>query len=234
MISDPTGHYVYKLVSKQTLAARLGEAGNQELDCHPALPRFHAGISRYLDLNDAYFGIQAQAARASRGKRANRTRTSTPTDGFDKTNVVVTGISGNLGQRLAPLLSDCTVVGIDVTPPTGFSIDRFVPLDLGKEDSTRELYLAVARVAARLGCSLAFVIDPQRSGVLDVDRMWQINVAGTARVMEAITEANRNAGRATSASSSSPAACRPTVLTCGDAVTERRSSPGPHPAVRAS
>jgi nucleoside-diphosphate-sugar epimerase len=38
------------------------------------------------------------------------------------------------------------------------------------------------------------VIDPQRSGVLDVDRMWRINVAGTARVMEAITEANRNAG----------------------------------------
>ena len=39
---------------------------------------------------------------------------------------------------------------------------------------------------------LAFVIDPQRSGVLDVDRMWRINVAGTARVMEAIAEANRN------------------------------------------
>ena len=36
------------------------------------------------------------------------------------------------------------------------------------------------------------MIDPQRTGVLDVDRMWQINVAGTARVMEAITEANRN------------------------------------------
>jgi nucleoside-diphosphate-sugar epimerase len=30
-----------------------------------------------------------------------------------------------------------------------------------------------------------------RSGVLDGERMWQINVAGTARVMEAITEANR-------------------------------------------
>jgi nucleoside-diphosphate-sugar epimerase len=39
---------------------------------------------------------------------------------------------------------------------------------------------------------LAFVIDPQRTGVLEVDRMWHINVAGTARVMEAITEANRN------------------------------------------
>src|SRR5439155_772664 len=30
------------------------------------------------------------------------------------------------------------------------------------------------------------------AGVLNVDRMWQINVAGTARVMEAITEANRD------------------------------------------
>jgi nucleoside-diphosphate-sugar epimerase len=39
---------------------------------------------------------------------------------------------------------------------------------------------------------LAFVIDPVRTGVLDVDRMWQINVAGTARVMEAVTEANRS------------------------------------------
>jgi nucleoside-diphosphate-sugar epimerase len=36
------------------------------------------------------------------------------------------------------------------------------------------------------------VIDPVRTGVLDVDRMWRINVAGTARVMEAITEVNRS------------------------------------------
>jgi nucleoside-diphosphate-sugar epimerase len=41
---------------------------------------------------------------------------------------------------------------------------------------------------------LAFVIDPQRSGVVDVDRMWRINVAGTARVVEAIAEANRSGG----------------------------------------
>jgi len=40
---------------------------------------------------------------------------------------------------------------------------------------------------------LAFVIDPVRTGVLDVERMWQINVAGTARVMEAVTEVNRSA-----------------------------------------
>jgi nucleoside-diphosphate-sugar epimerase len=42
---------------------------------------------------------------------------------------------------------------------------------------------------------LAFVIDPVRTGVLDLDRMWQINVAGTARVMEAVTEVNRNCER---------------------------------------
>ena len=42
---------------------------------------------------------------------------------------------------------------------------------------------------------LAFVIDPVRTGVLDVERMWQINVAGTARVMEAIAEVNRHGGR---------------------------------------
>jgi len=35
------------------------------------------------------------------------------------------------------------------------------------------------------------VLDAVRTGILDRDRMWQVNVAGTARVMEAITEANR-------------------------------------------
>lgn len=112
-----------------------------------------------------------------------------------KPTVFVTGISGNLGQRLAPLLSGTTVVGIDVTPPT-VPVQRFVPLDLGKEESTRELYLLLRELQPVSVVHLAFVIDPQRSGVLDVDRMWQINVAGTARVMEAITEANRHPGHA--------------------------------------
>ncbi len=110
-----------------------------------------------------------------------------------KPTVVVTGISGNLGQRLAPMLTDFTVVGIDVTPPAA-TIHRFIPLDLAKEDSTRELFLLLRELQPAAVVHLAFIIDPQRSGVLDADRMWQINVAGTARVMEAITEANRNAG----------------------------------------
>ena len=91
------------------------------------------------------------------------------------------------------MLADYTVVGIDVTPPPA-PVDRFVPLDLGNEDSTRELFLLLRELQPASVVHLAFVIDPQRSGVLDVDTMWQINVAGTARVMEAVTEANRNAG----------------------------------------
>src|SRR5258708_10305816 len=109
-----------------------------------------------------------------------------------KPTIIVTGVSGNLGQRLLPQLSDYTVVGIDITPPTHSPVDRFVALDLGREESTRELLLLLRELQPVSVVHLAFVIDPQRSGVLDVDRMWRINVAGTARVMEAITETNRN------------------------------------------
>jgi nucleoside-diphosphate-sugar epimerase len=108
-----------------------------------------------------------------------------------KPTIIVTGVSGNLGRRLLPHLADFTVVGIDVVPPAGSHVDRFVALDLGQEDSTRELHLLLRQLQPVSVVHLAFVIDPLRSGVLDVQRMWQINVAGTARVMEAITETNR-------------------------------------------
>jgi nucleoside-diphosphate-sugar epimerase len=111
-----------------------------------------------------------------------------------KPTIIVTGVSGNLGQRLVPQLSDYNVVGIDVAPPTHSPVDRFVALDLGQEESTRELLLLLRELQPTSVVHLAFVIDPQRSGILDVDRMWRINVAGTARVMEAVAEANRNTG----------------------------------------
>jgi nucleoside-diphosphate-sugar epimerase len=109
-----------------------------------------------------------------------------------KPTIVVTGVSGNLGQRLLPQLSDYTVVGVDVTPPTHSPVARFVPLDLGTEESAREFLLVLREFQPTAVVHLAYVIDPQRSGVLDVDLMWRINVAGTARVMEAMAEANRN------------------------------------------
>ena len=34
--------------------------------------------------------------------------------------VLVTGISGNLGTRLLPLLSEFRVVGVDLRPPDSF------------------------------------------------------------------------------------------------------------------
>jgi nucleoside-diphosphate-sugar epimerase len=109
-----------------------------------------------------------------------------------KPTVVVTGVAGNLGQRLLPQLADFQVIGIDLRPPTGNFPGKFLSMDLGEEDSCRELTLLLKDSGAAALIHLAFVIDPVRTDVLDVDRMWHINVAGTARVLEAITEANRD------------------------------------------
>ncbi len=106
--------------------------------------------------------------------------------------VVVTGIAGNLGLRLLSQLADFQVIGVDLNPPNTTLPVRFERMDLGQEESCRELYLLLRDTRPVAVVHLAFVIDPVRSGVLDVDRMWHINVAGTARVMEAVTEANRD------------------------------------------
>jgi len=106
--------------------------------------------------------------------------------------VVVTGVSGNLGLHLLPKLDGFSVLGIDITPPKTDRAIHFVRMDLGREESCRELYHLLRESRAVAVVHLAFVLDQVRMGVLDPERMWQINVAGTARVMEAITEANRD------------------------------------------
>jgi len=108
-----------------------------------------------------------------------------------KPAIVVTGVSGNLGLRLLPHLADYEVIGVDLHPPQTSLPVRFVELDLGEEESCREMMLLLRDSRAGAVIHLAFVLDPVRSGILDLDRMWRINVAGTARLMEAIGETNR-------------------------------------------
>lgn len=107
---------------------------------------------------------------------------------------MVTGVSGNLGTRLLPFLSDFQVVGVDICPPVYSGPLEFHNLDLGREKSCPALTQLLRQTGASSIIHLACVLDPQRSGVLDVERMWQINVAGTARVMEAISIVNRTGG----------------------------------------
>src|SRR4051812_2105960 len=110
--------------------------------------------------------------------------------------VFVTGVAGNLGNRLLANLANRRVIGVDMRPPSSGveSFTHFEEMDLGDEPSCDRLVSILRQYQVATVIHLAFVIDPLQNGILDVDRMWRINVAGTARVMEAIAEGNRMGG----------------------------------------
>lgn len=114
-----------------------------------------------------------------------------------KPRVLVTGVAGNLGLRLLAELAGYDVVGVDMRPPAAARLCEFRRIDLSDESSCSQLVELLRETRCSAVVHLAFVIDPVRTGVLDEARMWQINVAGTARVMEAITEVNRLGGGVT-------------------------------------
>ncbi|MBZ5646885.1 MAG: NAD-dependent epimerase/dehydratase family protein [Acidobacteriia bacterium] len=108
--------------------------------------------------------------------------------------VLITGVAGNLGLRLLRELLDFQVIGLDKARPGADLPLRFESIDLGEEASCGQMVSVLRETGAQAVVHLAFVIDPVRTGVLNVDRMWRINVAGTARVMEAIAVVNRTGG----------------------------------------
>ena len=83
-------------------------------------------------LNEAYFGPEKKPGQPQAGGSSSRiegprpSRKRLPRSALSAKmslrgrTVLVTGVSGNLGTRLLPLLSDFHVVGVDVRPPVYF------------------------------------------------------------------------------------------------------------------
>ncbi len=107
-------------------------------------------------------------------------------------SVLVTGISGNLGQRLAPLLAKERLLGIDLIPPRAHLANLcFERLDLGRPEAEKRLISLLQEYQVEIVIHLAFVIDPVKTGVTRVDKMRAINVEGTRRLLEAVATVNR-------------------------------------------
>ena len=106
--------------------------------------------------------------------------------------ILVTGISGNLGRRLAPLLTDYDLISVDVhAPQPGVRAGKFFPLDLSTTVGQQKLSQIVRSEEIDAVLHLAFVIDPVQTGITDERRMWQANVAATQHLLEAIAARNR-------------------------------------------
>src|SRR5689334_11907838 len=113
----------------------------------------------------------------------------------DKATILITGVSGNLGLRLLEFAQDFKVIGVDVQPPPASSnVAHFEKVDLAEERSCQQLLDLIRVYRPDSIVHLAFIVDPLRSGVVQREQMWHVNVAGTGRVIEAIAEHNRMLG----------------------------------------
>src|SRR5258708_19118576 len=113
----------------------------------------------------------------------------------EKPTVLITGVSGSLGLRLLDQLQEFRVVGAARhEPPAHANLLVCEKLDLAEERSCEQLLALLRRHRPEALVHLAFSSDPMRRDDRDGDRMWQANVAGTGRVIEAVAEHNRSLG----------------------------------------
>ncbi len=112
----------------------------------------------------------------------------------EKPTVLITGVSGSLGLRVLDKLAEFHVVGAGRHEPPGHAnLTVFEKLDLAEERSCDQLLALLRRHRPEALVHLAFCSEPAREG-RGRERMWQTNVAGTGRVLEALAEHNRSLG----------------------------------------
>ncbi|HEY6305366.1 MAG TPA: NAD-dependent epimerase/dehydratase family protein [Candidatus Angelobacter sp.] len=112
-----------------------------------------------------------------------------------KPTILITGVSGRVGTCLLEQLKDSQVIGVDIREPANpEELFRFEKIDLTEERSCDQLLDLLRAYRPEVVVHLAFVVDPLTAGMSDAKSMWQVNVFGTSRVIEAIAEHNRMAG----------------------------------------
>ncbi|HEV1996121.1 MAG TPA: NAD-dependent epimerase/dehydratase family protein [Candidatus Acidoferrum sp.] len=110
--------------------------------------------------------------------------------------LLVTGISGNLGRRLAPLLEGFDLYSADLHPsPPEIPAGRFHQLDLSCADGQAQIAGLIEREAIEAILHLAFVIDPLQTGIVDPKLMRRANVEATQKLLEAVAASNRRSTR---------------------------------------
>ncbi len=91
------------------------------------------------------------------------------------------------------MLTGYDLVTVDLyPPPADLPSGKFVQIDLSEPAGQTRLGCLLKSECIEAVLHLAFVIDPVRTGIVDVRRMWQTNVAATQRLLEAVADANSN------------------------------------------
>jgi nucleoside-diphosphate-sugar epimerase len=73
------------------------------------------------------------------------------------------------------------------------SAGKFTQMDLSSPQGQESLSRLVLNEQIDAILHLAFIIDPVRTGITNVNRMWQANVAATQHLLEAVAQRNRHA-----------------------------------------